>query len=113
MPVPESIRIASRPAAHESQVDCDASSASGRSITLRAVLIGLVLMAADAFWITVVEVRWYTLDGTSLPLFITPVFFLFCLTVTNLAIRRIKPRWALDQGELLAIYIMLVAGAAL
>ena len=86
---------------------------ASRGITLRAVLIGLILMPLDALWITVVEVRWYTLDGTCLPLFITPIFILFWLTVASIGLRRIRPRWALDQGELLAIYVMLVVGASL
>jgi hypothetical protein len=84
-----------------------------RGITRRAVFIGLLLMPLNAYWITVVEVRWYTLDGTSLPLFITPIFFLFWLVVANLILHRINPRRALDQGELLTVYVMLVTGSAL
>ena len=75
------------------------ASTSFRGITLRAVLFGLPLMLVNAYWITLLEVRWYTLDGTSLPLFITPVFFLFCLTIGNLAVRRVRPRIALSQAE--------------
>src|SRR6476660_9869323 len=82
-------------------------------ITARAIVTGILLMAINAYWITVVEVRWYTLDGTSLPLFITPIFFLFCLCLLNLALRRVAPRLALRQEELLTIYVMLVIGTAL
>ena len=61
-----------------------------------------------------VEVRWYTLDGTSLPLFITPVFFLFWLALLNIAVRRMLPRLAprltLNQAELLTVYMVLVVG---
>src|SRR5579871_2536746 len=84
-----------------------------RGISLRAVLLGLLLMIPNAYWITVVEVRWYTLDGTSLPLFITPIFFLFGLCLLNFGLRRLVPRLAFDQGELLAVYVMLVVGTAL
>src|SRR2546423_1423918 len=84
-----------------------------RGITLRAAALGLALMAVNAYWITVVEVRWYTLDGTSLPLFITPVFLLFCCCLANFALRRITPQRALRQPELLTIYIMLVVGSSL
>ena len=45
-----------------------------RSITARAIALGIPLVALNAYWVTLVEVRWYTLDGTSLPLFITPIF---------------------------------------
>ncbi len=100
-----------------------------RGISLRAVLIGMVLMPINAYWITVVEVRWYTLDGTCLPLFITPIFFLFLLCLGNMALGRMaeargkrheargKRQEArgvpLEQGELLTIYIMLVVGCVL
>lgn len=84
-----------------------------RGISLRAVLVGLLFMPINAYWITIVEVRWYTLDGTCLPLFITPVFFLFCLCLLNFGISRFRPRLALEQGELLTVYVMLVVGCVL
>jgi len=76
----------------------------------RALLLGILLVPINAFWVTVVEVRWYTLDGTSLPLFITPIFFLLALVLLNLAWRRLAPRpgTAFTQAELLLVYVMLV-----
>jgi hypothetical protein len=83
----------------------------------RAVALGLLLTIPNTYWITVVEVRWYTLDGTSLPLFITPIFFLFWLILLNLGLRRLWPRagqrLALSQAELLTVYIFLVIGTLL
>src|SRR5579871_2566583 len=88
-----------------------------RGISKRSVLLGLLLTIPNVFWITVVEVRWYTLDGTSLPLFITPIFFLFWLVLFNLGLWRFVPRlaarFALSQPELLTIYIVLVIGTVL
>ena len=55
-----------------------------RGVTLRAIFMGLVLMPINVYWVTVVEVRWYSLDGSCLPLFITPVFMLFTLALVNL-----------------------------
>ncbi len=52
----------------------------------RAILIGTLLIPLNIYWITVMEVRWYTLDSSCLPLFITPVFFLFLLALLNLYI---------------------------
>jgi hypothetical protein len=89
-------------------------SAKLRGITWRSLLIGLLLVIPNAYWITVVEVRWYTLDGTSLPLFITPIFFLFWLVLLNIGVRRMLPRLApkltLNQAELLTVYMILVVG---
>lgn len=88
-----------------------------KGFTLRALLLGLLLAIPNTFWITVVEVRWYSLDGTSLPLFITPIFFLFWLVLLNIGIRkvlpRLAPRFALSQQELLTVYIILVVGTLL
>jgi len=87
-----------------------------RGISKRSVLLGLLLTVPNVFWITVIEVRWYTLDGTSLPLFITPIFFLFCLALLNLAVRSLFPRaarYAFSQSELLTVYIVLVIGTLL
>lgn len=75
----------------------------------RVLGIGLLLIPLNVFWTIAIEVRWYTLDGTSLPLFITPVFLLFVLVLLNLACRKMFPRvGALRQEELLLLYIMLV-----
>ena len=79
-----------------------------RGVTLRAVLLGLPLVVLNIWWVTVIEVRWYTLDGTSLPLQITPIFLLLVTVLLNLAVRGLGFRKGLDQGELLTIYVMLV-----
>jgi len=80
-------------------------------VTWRAVLLGLVLVPLNCLWITVIEVRWYNLDGSCLPLFVTPVFLLFVATVGNIALHRLRARWALGQGELLTAYIMAVVSS--
>src|SRR4051794_15017178 len=83
----------------------EAELAAGRgptgAITARAIALGIPLVAINAYWVTVVEVRWYTLDGTSLPLFITPIFFLFCVCGLNALWRRMARGRGLDTGELL------------
>src|SRR5438046_1472805 len=84
-----------------------AQRAPGPGVSLRATLIGLLLMPVNTYWITVVESRWYTLDGTCLPLFIQPVFFLFWLCLLNFLLLRWRPKWALRQGELLTIYTLM------
>lgn len=82
-------------------------------MTWRSVLLGLLLIPVNCYWVTVVEVRWYTLDGSCLPLFVTPIFMLFVLTLFNLALRWLRAGWSLTQGELRAVYIMLVLSSTL
>ncbi len=55
-----------------------------------------------------VEVRYYMLDGSSLPLFITPVFLLFVLVGVNLGVRRVARGRELSQEEMLIAYLMTV-----
>ena len=84
-----------------------------RGVSARAVLLGLLLIPVNVYWVIVIEVRWYALDGSCLPLFITPVFMLFCLCLLNLVWRRFHLRSALCQTELLTVYLMLVASSAI
>jgi hypothetical protein len=107
------------PTASSTALEDDARNVSPRparhwnGVSLRALLLGLLFTIPNTYWITVVEVRWYDLDGTSLPLFITPIFFLFWLVVLNQLVKRIfprSPRLLLSQAEMLTIYIFLVIG---
>ncbi|MCC6485807.1 MAG: hypothetical protein IT209_13290 [Armatimonadetes bacterium] len=82
-------------------------------VTWRAILLGLLLTPVNTYWVTIVEVRWYTLDGTSLPLFITPVFILFVLCLLNLLALKLRPRHALNRAELTVVYVMLVVSCVL
>lgn len=84
-----------------------------RAITLRAVLLALLLIPVNNLWITIIEVRWYALDGTCLPLFVTPIFILFLIAMPNLAVRKYSPRLGLDRGELLTVYMMIVMASTL
>jgi len=81
--------------------------------SVRAILLGLILMTVNVYWVTVVEVRWYTLDSSCLPLFITPVFLLFIVTAANRGVRRLSAEAALTQAELLVMYVMIVVSMTL
>ncbi len=76
--------------------------------TLRSLLIGLAFTIANVWWVTLVEVRYYILDGSSLPLFVTPVFLLLLLVLANGALSRLSPRAALGQAEMITVYFMTV-----
>ena len=84
-----------------------------KGLSWRALLLGILLIPINTYWVTVIEVRWYSLDGTSLPLFITPIFILFVLCLLNLLARRLKPRLGLDRAELTTVYVMIVVSCTL
>ncbi len=90
--------------------EADAPAEKVKPLALGRVLwLGLLLIPLNVFWTILIEVRWYTLDGTSLPLFITPIFMLFIVVLLNLAWRKVFPRaHPMRQEELLLLYIMLV-----
>jgi hypothetical protein len=72
------------------------------------VLLGLALVILNCYWVTVMEVRWYSLDGSSLPLFVTPIFFLFLLVVANAALSKVMGHRVFSARQLITIYVMLV-----
>ncbi len=76
-------------------------------VTWRAITIALVLMPLQSAWIVHMEaIRNYTWPSMlALPL--ETVFVLLLLTGANVVAKRRLPRWALSQGELLTIYVML------
>ena len=83
----------------------------------RAVLVGLILIPVNCYWITSIEMVQYFAQPTTVSLIFTVVFNLFVLTSLNLLAKRFLPWLAFSQGELLIIYAMLsvvsaVAGAS-
>lgn len=85
----------------------------GSDIAPRAFLLGILLIPINCYWMTVVEVRWNSLDGSCVPLLIEPVFSLFVIVLLNYSLRKFLPALALSQGELLIIYTMMVMGCAI
>ncbi|MCC6443135.1 MAG: hypothetical protein IT210_06715 [Armatimonadetes bacterium] len=77
------------------------------NVSRRAVVIGLLLVPLNVYWVIVAELRWYVILTLN-PLFITPVFYLFALALLNLLLRRFAPKLRLTPAEMTVIYIMLV-----
>ena len=77
-----------------------------KALTVRAFLLGFLALVINTYWVTVVEVRWYSLDGSCLPIFITPVFILLVLIVLNGLLNWLVPRFALSPAELIVVYVM-------
>ena len=84
-----------------------------RSVTTRAVLLGVLLLPVNAYWVICMELMRYSAHPTTLSLFFNCVFLLVVLTLINTLVARAAPRWALCQGELLLVYAMLGIGTAM
>jgi len=76
-------------------------------VTLRAVLLGALLIPPNAYWIMWVEGVWNSGHSTCLSLMWHVVLNLLFLVSLNFILRRISPRAVLSQAELITVYAML------
>jgi len=83
-----------------------------KGVTLRSVLLALILIPANIYWIVEQEVVRYTHPTLMAPIS-NVVFMVFVFTVLSLLFRRFLPKLALSQGELLVCYVMLTAMSSL
>lgn len=81
-------------------------------IKIRAVLLGVILIIANCYWIAYVEMVWHTAHLTIIALPLNVMFSLLLITWINLAIKQVAPRASLSQQELLIVYSMLAVGSA-
>ena len=81
-------------------------------LTIRSVLIGLILIPVNCFWIIQFEFnRW------SFPTYLVPYYnVIFCLVLlvgVSLLMKRISPAWALTPSELLVAYLMMCMASSI
>lgn len=82
-------------------------------VTWRAILIGLILIPPNVFWVVEVECIWHSGHPTTISLFWNVVLNLFVLIIINLGIKQVWPKAALRQGEMITIYVMLSISSGL
>jgi hypothetical protein len=76
-----------------------------KRISLRAVLLGLVLIPVQAWFCTWTQIIWQSHPGT-VSLYFNAVVTLLVLVAANFVLRRVAPKVALSAGELGVIYVM-------
>ena len=81
-------------------------------ITMRAVLIGTVLIIGNSYWIAYVEMIWHTAHLTTVAMSVNVMFGIFVITMLNLWVRSFAPNAALSQRDLIVVYSMLAVGSA-
>jgi len=86
---------------------------SGQRVSLRAVLLGLLLISPTDWWLQQIEYVRYSDTPTIPALFFHCVALLFVLVGLNRVLQRLVPRWAFSRGELLTIYSVQVLGSNL
>ncbi|MAF12973.1 hypothetical protein CMK11_21185 [Candidatus Poribacteria bacterium] len=75
--------------------------------------MGAILCVPNVFWVLEVEGMWHSGHPTTISLFWNVVLNVFILILVNLGIKRFKPDWAMTQGELITIYVMLSVASGL
>jgi len=88
-----------------------AAQARQRAVTWRSVLLCLLLLPINSYWVVQMEVIRYSAHPTTISLLFNTIFELFCLTLLNRVAARFAPRFSLDRGELLLIYSVLCIGS--
>jgi hypothetical protein len=91
-----------------------AAAAPPRRAVWRGVLLGLLLLPLNQIWLLQME----TISGngvlpTTISLFFNVIFILLFLVWANALVRRLRPRWALTQAELVVVYVMLAIGSSI
>ncbi|MFQ6131726.1 MAG: DUF6785 family protein [Armatimonadota bacterium] len=82
-------------------------------LSARAVVLGLVLIPVNAWWITQIEYVRYSDNATTGALFFNCVGMLLILAALNALARRVRPNWAFHRTELLTVYVILVISSCL
>ncbi|MCG9133548.1 hypothetical protein J5I95_17895, partial [Candidatus Poribacteria bacterium] len=82
-------------------------------VTFRAILIGIILIPPNTYFIMANHLRYRSTLPTTMSLIYNVVVTLVVLICLNFLIKRLLPRFALRQGELLTIYVMLSISSAI
>ena len=85
---------------------------SQNGLTVKSLLIGLLLIPANVFWIIQLEVVRYTHPTLIHPLS-NVIFIVFWLLIVSLGLNRISTKIGLSQAEILTIYVMLCVVSSL
>ncbi|MBD3184274.1 hypothetical protein GF312_18470 [Candidatus Poribacteria bacterium] len=84
-----------------------------KGVTWKAILIGLLLIPINSFWIIRSETEGMIFYSTTSSLFCNVIFILFILTLLSVFIKLFYSSTAFSQGELLVIYTILSIAAAI
>jgi hypothetical protein len=83
------------------------------AVTWRSLLVSLLLIPPNAYWVVQMERVRYSAHPTTISLYFNVVFILLVVTVLNAGMGRFWPRRAMNRGELLVVYGMLAVASCL
>jgi hypothetical protein len=82
-------------------------------VTFRALILASILIPINGIWLIQMEEMRYSGHPTTASLFFNVVFWVLLLVLLNFLLKRILPKFAFSQGELVTIYAMLAISSAI
>ena len=82
-------------------------------VTFRALILASILIPINGLWLIQMEEFRYSGHPTTASLFFNVVFWVLVLVLLNFLLKRILPKFAFSQGELITIYAMLAISSAI
>ena len=91
----------------------DAPPKFNSAVTWRSLLIAVILLPLNAYWVVQMEIVRYSAHPTTVSLLFNVIFIILILTLINHAIAKRWPRAALTRPELLFLYSALAIASVL
>ena len=82
-------------------------------VTVRAIILGLLLIPVNTYFIMANHLKFWSTLPTTMSLIYNVIITLMVLIPFNLLLNRFLPRFALRQGELLTVFVMLSLSSAI
>ena len=82
-------------------------------LTWRVVLLSLVLLPLNAWWLVEIEYIRYSDNATTQALFFNAVSLLLILLLVNALFKRLRPRWMFTPQEMVGLYVVVAIGSNL
>src|SRR5213592_5155827 len=83
--------LEARPLPSSSRHDAAVPRTPPRAVTWRSLLLGLLLIPLNAYWLVQMERVRYSAHPTTVSLFFNVVFILLVLQIVNMGVARIRP----------------------
>ena len=85
----------------------NASQIPSHGVTFKSILIAVILIPINCYWVIEMEVIRYSGHPVTISLFFNVIFSLFVIIGFNQLLRRVLPQLALSASELVIVYLML------
>jgi len=105
--------VSQAPASPQEQTPLPAEERPRGPLSLRVVLLTLVLIPPNAWWLTEIEFVRYSDNATTQALFFNAVTLLLALLGIYALLDRLRPSWRFSPGELVMVYVAVAVASNL